>query len=165
MRASPATSSRRRIPKPDAIRAFRPGAKPDPRHLLLTLWGSIWNPPYDLGAIDRLLTKDSSLSSAGTQITGRTASKDWVRPFQAKEREPRLENLDCFASADGMRALSRWIARGHNRGVLGTAPDDQLIEFTGIAIWEVREGKPAHNRVERSAWELQQKLTGADAKH
>jgi NADPH:quinone reductase-like Zn-dependent oxidoreductase len=36
--------------------------------------------------------------------------------------------------------------------------DDRPIDFTGIAVWEVRDGKLAHNWVERSAYELVQRL-------
>ena len=42
--------------------------------------------------------------------------------------------------------------------MLGTEADARPIEFTGIAIWEIRDGKLAHNWVERSAWELYQRL-------
>ena len=42
--------------------------------------------------------------------------------------------------------------------MLGTEADARLIEFTGIAIWEIRDGKLAHNWVERSAWELDHRL-------
>ena len=40
--------------------------------------------------------------------------------------------------------------------MFGTSADDRAVEFTGIAIWEVRDGKLAHNWVERSAYELAQ---------
>jgi hypothetical protein len=50
---------------------------------------------------------------------------------------------------------------GKSDGVLGTVPDQKPIAFTGTAVWGVREdGKLLHNRVERSAWELFQQLTG-----
>ncbi len=43
--------------------------------------------------------------------------------------------------------------------VLGTAPDQQAISFTGTAVWAVREdGKLYHNWVERSSFELFQQL-------
>jgi hypothetical protein len=55
---------------------------------------------------------------------------------------------------DGSRVASRWSVTGGNRGMLGSQPDNRPIEFTGIAIWEVRDGKLAHNWMERSAYEL-----------
>ncbi len=46
-------------------------------------------------------------------------------------------------------------------GVLGTAPDQRPLAFTGTAVWAVRaDGKLLHNWVERSAWEAYQSLTG-----
>ena len=69
-----------------------------------------------------------------------------------------MSNRDIFTSADGTRVVSRWAATGRNRGMFGTSADDRAVEFTGIAIWEVRDGKLAHNWVERSAYELVEKL-------
>ena len=59
-----------------------------------------------------------------------------------------------FSSVEGSRVVSRWTLTGFNQGMFGTLPDDRPVQFTGIAIWEVRDGKLAHNWVERSAYEL-----------
>jgi hypothetical protein len=40
--------------------------------------------------------------------------------------------------------------------LFGTPADDRPVQFTGI--WEVNNGKLAHNWVERSAYELSQQL-------
>jgi hypothetical protein len=40
--------------------------------------------------------------------------------------------------------------------LFGTPADDRPVQFTGI--WEVSNGKLAHNWVERSAYELSQQL-------
>jgi ketosteroid isomerase-like protein len=128
--------------------------------LLSELWAKVYNPPQDLDAIDRLCTEDFVLTSAGTDVVGRAAFKEWARSFTAKIRDMRLTSLDMFSSADGTRVVSRWIVHGFNKGVLNTPPDDRPIELTGIAVWEVRDGKLAHNWVERSAHELAQRLAG-----
>ncbi|MDF1741136.1 MAG: redoxin domain-containing protein [Verrucomicrobiales bacterium] len=141
----------------EALRSLKDG--PFGKHLVLQFWENVWNPPYDLSLIDRLMTEDFVITSAGNEVKGRDEFKKWVAAFQEKAKGLRLENLDCFASADGSRVVSRWIARGRNGGVLGTGADDREIEFTGIAIWEISDGKLAHNWVERSAWELHQRLT------
>ena len=140
----------------DAVRAIKDG--PTGRHLVLQFWENVWNPPYDLSLIDKLMSEDFIITSAGEDVTGRDEFKKWVADFQKKAKGLRLENLECFESADGSRVTSRWIARGRNGGVLGTEPDNREIEFTGIAIWEIRDGKLAHNWVERAAWELHQRL-------
>ena len=51
-----------------------------------------------------------------------------------------------------------WICSGRNNGMLGLPADGRPVAFTGIAIWEVRDGKLARCWVERSAWELYQNL-------
>jgi steroid delta-isomerase-like uncharacterized protein len=137
----------------------KPVKEPTPGEKLLSeFWAKIWNPPQDLDAIDRLCTEDFILTTSGKDIVGRAAFREWVRSFSSKVRDLTLTNLDMFSSADGSRVVSRWVVRGFNRGILGSPADDQPVEFTGIAIWEVRDGKLAHNWVERSALELMQRL-------
>ncbi|WAS97785.1 ester cyclase [Nannocystis punicea] len=126
--------------------------------LLSEFWAKVYNPPPDFDTIDRLCTEDFILTTAGTDVVGRAAFKEWVRSFSAKIRELRLTSRDMFGSADGTRVVSRWVVTGFNQGILNTPPDDRPIEFTGIAVWEVRDGKLAHNWVERSAYELAQRL-------
>ena len=137
--------------------------KPTPttgEKLLTEFWAKVWNLPQDLDTIDRLCTGDFVLTSGGKDIVGRKAFKEWVKGFSAKIGDMRLTNLDMFTSADGTRVVSRWIMKGVNLGMLGTAADRQPVEFTGIAVWEVRDGKLAHNWVERSALELKERLGG-----
>ncbi len=82
-----------------------------------------------------------------------------MKGFQGKVGDLRVRNEDIFTSVDGHRVTSRWVASGRNKGMFGTPADGRPVEFTGIAIWEVRDGKLAHNWVERSAYELYQSLT------
>lgn len=126
--------------------------------LLTEFWARVWNPPYDLDAIDQLCTKDFVITNAGTDIVGSAAFKEWIKAFGSKIRDLRLVSHDMFSSADGTRVVSRWTVTGLNRGMFGTPADDRPIRFTGIAIWEVRDGKLAHNWIERSAYELSQEL-------
>ena len=133
-------------------------AKTKGEELLSELWAKVYNPPQDLDAIDRLCTEDFILSNPDGDVVGRAAFKEWARSFSSKIRDMRLTSLDMFSSADGSRVVSRWTVTGFNRGVLGSEPDDRPIQFSGIAVWEVREGKLAHNWVERSAYELSKKL-------
>jgi ketosteroid isomerase-like protein len=141
----------------DALKALQSGQS-TPEHLLLQSWEGVWNPPYDLALVDRLMTEDFVITSAGTDVVGREPFKQWIKNFQSKVADLRLVNRDIFPSADGQRVVSRWLATGRNRCMFGTAADDRPIEFTGIAIWKVRDGKLAHNWAERSAYELSQEL-------
>ncbi|AUX38838.1 uncharacterized protein SOCE26_002180 [Sorangium cellulosum] len=126
--------------------------------LLTELWAKVYNPPQDLSAIDRLCTEDFILTTAGTDVVGRDAFKAWAKSFSSKIGDMRLTSVDMFSSTDGKRVVSRWKVTGRNLGLLGTHADNRPIEFTGIAVWEVRDGKLAHNWVERSAYELEQRL-------
>ena len=142
----------------DALTALKTG-RPTPEHLLLTFWEGVWNPPYDLGLVDRLMTEDFVITSAGADVAGREKFKEWIRGFQAKLGDLRMENREIFTGMEGKRVVSRWQATGRNRGLFGTAADGEPVEFTGIAVWEVRDGRLAHNWVERSAYELFKRLT------
>src|SRR5262249_25272661 len=133
-----------------------------PVETLLEFWRRAWNPPYDLTAIEDLLVEDFVLTNAGgREIKPRSAFKDWAVQFQSRINDLRLEEYDTFQNVDGTRVVSRWAVFGKNNGMFGMAPDQRPISFTGISLWEVRDGKLAHNWVERSAWELFQQLRNA----
>jgi predicted ester cyclase len=140
-----------------ALKHASPAAEPGEttgEKLLTEFWVKVYNQPQDFSTIDRLCTEDFVLTTSGKDVVGRAAFKEWVVSFSSKIRDLRLKNLEMFSSADGTRVVSRWVVTGFNRGMFGTSPDDRPVEFTGIAIWEVRDGKLAHNWVERSAYEL-----------
>jgi predicted ester cyclase len=61
------------------------------------------------------------------------------------------EVQDVFANAAGDRVCARWINRGRNNGVFGLPPDRRRIEFHGISVWSVREGRLAECWVERGS--------------
>ena len=100
-------------------------------------------------------------ATAGVDVQGRGAFKEWIKNFQAKIADGRLTNREIFPSADGKRVVSRWLATGKNRGLFGTAADGRPIEFTGIAIWlhrlrlagQVRQQRSAANATESSPTE------------
>ena len=84
----------------------------------------------------------------------------WLREFQSKILDLEFETIESFQNADGSRVASRWRVRGRNNGMFGLPPHARPIEFTGTAAWAVgADGKLLHNWVERSAWELYQRLT------
>jgi predicted ester cyclase len=70
------------------------------------------------------------------------------------------EHLEVFTNASGDRVVSRWITRGANNGMFGLPADGALVEFSGIAIWRVENGRLAECRVERAALELHNRLLG-----
>ena len=124
------------------------------RRLAQDFFRRVWAPPHDLQAIDELMTEDYRITSAGRVIEGREAFKSWVAEMQRQVAGATNEHLDLFTDSSGERIVSRWITRGRNRGIFGLPPDDSAIEFTGIAIWKIRDGRLAECWVERSALEL-----------
>ncbi len=113
----------------------------------------VWRAPADLDAIDDLMTEDYAITSAGTTVRGRVAFREWVRHFLEVLEGATSEILDLFADASGERVVSRWICRGRNRGIFGLPDDGRPIEFSGIAVWSVRDGRLAECWVERSGLE------------
>ncbi|MDQ6827760.1 MAG: ester cyclase [Gemmatimonadota bacterium] len=140
-----------------AVDDFPPGA---PERLALEFFARVWGPPHDLDAIDELMTEDYAITTAGETIRGRAEFKAWVGRFQQLLLDAENETLEVFSSALGDRVVSRWVCSGRNNGMFGLAPDGQRVEFTGIAIWAVRDGRLSECWVERAAWELHRRLTG-----
>ena len=126
---------------------------------VLYFWNNVWSYPYNLDLIDELMVEDFMITNAGVEIKGRENFKQWVAGFLKTVTEANLENLDIFESKDGSKVVSRWIFTGFHNGMFGLKPNNQPINLTGTAIWEIRDNKLAHNRVERSSWELYQQLT------
>jgi PhzF family phenazine biosynthesis protein len=126
----------------------------EPERLAREFLARVWRAPADLDAIDELMTEDYVLTSAGTVVRGREQFKAWVHRFHEMLEGATNEVLEVFTDAAGVRAVSRWICRGRNRGVFGLPDDGTPIEFSGIAIWSVRDGRLAECWVERSGLEV-----------
>jgi hypothetical protein len=89
---------------------------------------------------------EGQLQRVGDAVVGKVADLEF-------------EVVETFQNEDGSHVASCWQVTGKNNGVLGMPADQRPIDFTGTAIWAVREdGKLLHNWVERSWWELFQRL-------
>lgn len=126
--------------------------------LVLRFWREVWSPPYNRDTIDALLSEDFVFVNSGAEVSPRTAFKAWVEAFGSKIEDARLTPIDTFANEDGSKVVSRWKATGKNAGLFGLTADGRPLEFTGISIWEVRDGKLSRQWLERSAFELYQRL-------
>lgn len=113
--------------------------------------GRVWGPRHDVAAIDELMTDDYVLHSGGRTIRGRAEFKAWVEEFQRAMPEAVDEVLDVFANPAGDRVCTRWINRGRNNGVFGLPSDGRPVEFHGISVYRVRDGRLAECWVEREA--------------
>ncbi len=128
--------------------------------LVEAFWRDVWA-ACDPGAVDRFVTQDFVITSAGVDIAGRENFKAWVADFQSKIADLSWETIETFASADGSRVASRFRIGGCNNGLFGLPADRGPVALTGNAIWAVTPaGELAHNWVERSAWELYVRLKG-----
>jgi predicted ester cyclase len=122
--------------------------------LVETFWEEVWaacNPD----AIDRFVSEDFIITTAGVDVVGPDDFKAWVAGFQSTIAELRWETIETFSNADGSRVASRFQVSGRNKGMFGLPADGKPVAFTGTAILAVTPaGKLARNWVERSAWEL-----------
>jgi hypothetical protein len=130
---------------------------------VLHFWNNVWSYPYNLNLIDELMVEDFMITNAGVEIKGRENFKQWVAGFLKTINNANLENLDIFESKDGSKVVSRWRFTGFHNGMFGLEPNNQPINLIGTAIWEIRDNKLAHNRVERNSWEVYQQLTKASS--
>ncbi|WP_432948918.1 ester cyclase [Kribbella sp. CA-253562] len=117
--------------------------------LVQAFWDQVWN-AHDAEAVDRFVPEDFVITNAGHDIVGRTAFKAWIAAFLAEVPDLHLQAVETFENADGSRVASRFRITGTNQGYLHTAAIGAPIQFTGTAVWEVRDGKLLHNWVERS---------------
>jgi steroid delta-isomerase-like uncharacterized protein len=115
----------------------------------------VWGPQHDVDAIDELMTADYLLHSGGRTIRGREAFKAWIVEFHQSMPEAVDEVLEVFANDPGDRVCARWINRGKNNGVFGLPADGRPVEFHGISVYRVRDGRLAECWVEREAPKLQ----------
>lgn len=109
----------------------------------------VWGPEHDIDAIEELMTPDYVIHSGGRTIRGRDAFKAWVVDFQRQMPDAIDEVVDVFANPAGDRVVARWVNRGRSNGVFGLPPDGRPIEFHGISVWRVRDGRLAECWVER----------------
>jgi predicted ester cyclase len=123
--------------------------------------GRVWAPPHDLGAIDRLMTADYEIASAGQVVRGRAAFKAWVAAFHRALPGATSEVIEVFASRGGDRVAARWVCRGRSAGIFGLPADGRPVVFSGIVVWAVRRGRLARGWVERSALEALRAAGGA----
>ena len=121
-------------------------------------WTAVWK-ARNPDAIADFVTEDAIITTGGVEVKGRDKFIAWAWEFLSKINDLGFEVLEIFQNEDGSRVTTLWCLTGRNNGMMGTAPDQQPIRVTGIAVWSVREdGKLVHNRVERSAWETFVKL-------
>jgi predicted ester cyclase len=127
--------------------------------LVNRFWNEVWTPPYSMQTFDELVAEDFVITTDGKDVKGREAFKKWLHGFQTKVKDLKVVPQEILVTDDGARVITRMVASGKNNGMFGTKPDEAPIQFVAISIMEVKDGKLQHNWVERSAYELHQRLT------
>jgi len=133
-------------------------AKEESRALVTRFFSEVWNSPYRLETIDELVDENFIITSAGKDIKGRDDFKKWVQGLGSQFNDLKVDILEMMVTDDGQRVITRMLVTGGNNGVFGTEADNEPISMTVISIIAVKDGKIVHNWVERSAFELHQKL-------
>ena len=137
-----------------------------PEKFVIEFFKRVWHIPYELDAIDELMTIDYSITTAGKVVKGRNEFKNWVSEFQKQLLDAKTESVDIFYNEMENKVVSRWNCSGRNNGLFGLELDNQYVSFSGIAIWTVKNNKLSECWVERSAYELYQNLiSGGENNH
>jgi len=125
----------------------------------------IWNPPFRLETIDEIVSEDFKLTTDGKSVEGRENFKQWVIGIQGLVGNLKNTIQEMMVTDDGKRVITRIVATGTNKGMFGTEADGAPVEFVVISIIEVENGIITRNWVERSAFELYQRLTDPKEKN
>jgi steroid delta-isomerase-like uncharacterized protein len=101
-------------------------------------WAAVWR-GHNLDEIDRFVVDDCVITTGGVDIVTKDRFKAWVKQFLDKVADLEFGVVETFQNEDGSRVASRWQITGKNNGVLGMPADQRPIDFTGTAVWAVRE--------------------------
>jgi len=129
------------------------------RSIATRFFTEVWNQPYRIETIDELMDEHFVITNSGHDIEGREDFKKWVQALGSQVGNLKVEIDEMVVTDDGERVVTRMVASGNNNGIFGTKPDGAPMSFTLISILEIKQGKITHNWVEKSAFELHQRLT------
>lgn len=116
------------------------------------LFDQVWN-QKNLKKIPSIFTEDFTLESGGELYKGRDlftdAVKTWLEAF------PDLHYTIVEEISNKNRAIIRWRAKGTHQGpFLGIAPTGRKIDFTGISILKISNGKFSEGSVVSDTYAL-----------
>ena len=103
----------------------------------------VWNKGRE-EAIDELFDEEGVAHGLADVASGALRGPAGFKPFFRSLREafPGIEVIVEDTVAEGDRVAARCTVRGHHRGdTLGFKATDSPVEFTGIAIVRIRDGK------------------------
>ncbi len=119
----------------------------------------VWN-KGDFAVADELFAPTYVHRTPTATIPNLEAFKKSISVFRAGLPDVQVTIEDLLT--DGDKVVTRWVITGTHRGeVLGFAPTNKQIRFTGITIQRVVDGKIAESWVEFDAGGLRQQLGGS----
>ena len=133
------------------------------RDLVGRFWNEVWNSPYSMAVFDELVADDFAISTDGHAIEGKEAFRAWLQTFQSEIGHLETVPEAILVPEDGRHVSTRMRVSGFNNGLFGTEPDQVPVDFVAISVMEVRDGQLAYHWVERSAFEIHQRLTAKDS--
>ena len=100
----------------------------------------VWNKKRE-EAIDEMLSEDTVHHGLGDQpVRGIENYKNFYRTFITAFPDIRVEVMDVMT--DGEKISARYVARATHAGEgLGFAPTQKQVEFTGMGICTMKDGK------------------------
>lgn len=114
----------------------------------------------DLEALEETVTDDvvvHGLIGAEGPIQGIEAYKEWAGQIAAGMPDSELSMEDSFAVDD--RVGARWTATGTHTGeMFGIEPTEESVEFTGIALFRMEDGKIAEKQYQQDDLGMLQQL-------
>jgi steroid delta-isomerase-like uncharacterized protein len=105
----------------------------------------VWNKGRE-EAIDELFAEGGVAHGLAAEAGGALRGPEGFKPFfrQFREAFPEIEVVVEDAIAEGDKVAARCTVRGRHRGdTLGFAATEKPVEFTGVSIVRVSEGKIA----------------------
>jgi steroid delta-isomerase-like uncharacterized protein len=113
------------------------------KDLMHNWFEQVWN-KGDASAIDELLAENAVIHGladpSGTPVTGREAFRDFHTQFRNAFPDIVIDVEDCIAEDDKVVARCNVKAK-HSGPLMGFGPTDTDVDFTGIAIIRVSDGR------------------------
>ena len=119
---------------------------------VLQLFEQVWNQGR-LELLDAIAAEELLLHAGRNTVSGRGTLRSIIGDFLAgfPDVKHRIEDLVI----EGDRVVTRWRGTGHHRGSYdGIAPTGREIDYTGITIFRIAEGRIAEAWVNAEMAEL-----------
>jgi steroid delta-isomerase-like uncharacterized protein len=115
-------------------------ARGENRTLIRRYYEELWN-AWNFGVADEIISPEISFrGSLAVTVSGLDGFKNYVR--QVCDAFPDFHNTIEELIAEGDRVAARLTYRGTHRGPLfGIAPTGRAVQYSGVALFQVRAGK------------------------